>query len=195
METSQLLSLLVQRLRGHVTDLQALWNSDQLLPEAVRRHAQAGDVVALNHQLADARRLSNTKPAATLHTTGWADDTATTILPPMPPILFAIHGQLADDLRFLRRLAGYGRQRLLDVWQPQPMQQPRHTYECPVPGAPDVSCRVSSRWMVRWREAFRTMFPVRYVELSSGSGATAAAAAPPAPAVVVVQSRLLFVGH
>ena len=149
----------------------------QLLPAGVLDYADRYSVPQLNALLAEQRRGGG---AAGVRAAGVA---------PFDPA--AVLGQLADDLRFLRRLVAFGRARIIAFLAPATgpthHQVQRAAVECSVDQAPVLSCRLTVRLLLNWAHVFRSLFPTKYTALHR---ALAEAARDRLP--VVHQSRLVF---
>lgn len=79
-----------------------------------------------------------------------------------------IYGQLADDLRFLRTMAAYGRQNILSflaVKNPEGPKLSRNAVEYTMGEdkyLPSVFCRLTSRNQLNWARVYRSLFPDNY---------------------------------
>jgi hypothetical protein len=103
----------------------------------------------------------------------------------VPWPLLVGYGQIAEDLRFLRRFAAFDRARLVPALERRPDHRWDVTLSHRAVAVPDLTCRLSRRRIVDYHQAYRTLWPRQYAAHSAGPTGPEAA-----PAQTVWQSRI-----
>jgi hypothetical protein len=174
-DTADILGRLWVRLAGIETEARTVFDG---LPDAVRRRADASPLSALNRACAERAAPPGAAPPGAV-----------------PDSLLVGYAGVSADIHFLRRAEEMHRTRILPVLRARMPKRwdspatPAGTAAPGPPGIPAVSCRLTTRRVVGWKQMYAALWPESFrAEERARAAAPAGAAA--AAGTVVYASRI-----